>query len=96
MNYAQRLAEIDNADEQMELVEPLAAELLADPTTRTAEIAEAILRLYERNPQADGFGTFATLNMVLEEIAPDVLRPLVHASLSRQETWAARELADMV
>lgn len=96
MNYVERLARINDADEQMELVEPLAAELLDDPKARTAEIAEAILRMYERNPQADGFGTFATLNMVLEELEPDVLRPLVRASLDRQETWAARELADMV
>lgn len=74
---------------------PFVEALLDDPETRTAEIAEAILRLYERNPQADGFGTFATLNMVLEEVDPEVLVPILRASIARQSTWASQELAEM-
>jgi hypothetical protein len=92
MHFVERLGQINNADEQMDLVEPLARELLSDSSTRNAEIAEAILRMYERNPKADGFGTFGTLNMVLEEIDPEIVRPLVQASLARQESWPAREL----
>ena len=94
-HYIERLAAIDKLDDQMELVEPLANQLLDDATTRTPEIAEAILRMYERNPEADGFGTYSTFNMVLEELDAEVLRPLVKESLARKETWAARELADI-
>ncbi len=92
MTYVERLAAITNADEQMEQVETIAEELLTEDGARTPEIAAAILALYERSPNADGFGTFATLNMVLEEVDPKVLEPLVRASIARQPTWMTREL----
>lgn len=97
-NYLERLAAITDADNQMDLLRPLSIELMTDESTRTSEIGEAILRLYERSPSADGFGTFATLNMVLEEIDPEAMKPLVAASLARtpSPSWATREFAAML
>lgn len=95
MSYAKELASINDADEQMEIVEPLALRISEDPEARTAELAEAILRMFERNPEADGFGTFGTLISALEEVDPDVLRPLAEASVKRVETWANAEVLEM-
>jgi hypothetical protein len=38
----------------------------SDSSACTAEITEAILRMYERNSKADGFDTFGTFNRVIE------------------------------
>lgn len=90
MNLADELNSINDLETQFATFETLAGQLAVadhDPAT-----VAAVLGVFERCGHMEDFGVFGTLANYLEAADPDVVGPLVVASVRRAPCWKTIEI----